>query len=178
MWNVRTDIIIAISIIALHLHLTVMKDIIRAIKIWHSSIFIVLILVCLTISYVKIVQVFLQSRRNVNPAGNEGEEMKIKVKVALIIGIKLVSWLTIIGVMIYYHVTGSNVPDSLFEITAICLVPANSLMNPIFNSEIFQSIKKWCKGKCCHKEHGERRRVKESLELQPVRNATNAAPIE
>ena len=118
--------------------------------------FIVVVLLVLTVSYVKIVQVFLKSRKKVNPASNnEDGEVKIKAKVALMIGSKLASWLTIVGAMMYYHFTEYNVPDGWFEVTAICIVPANSLMNPVFNSEILQKMKKWCGKRCCQRSDPE-----------------------
>ena len=112
------------------------------------------VLLSLIVSYVKIVKVFLDSRRKVQPTtgGNEDEGAKIKLKVALMIGTKLVSWLTIVGVMIFFDFTGKSVPNGWFEVTAIVIVPANSLANPIFNSEILQSVKSWCKKKCCPKD--------------------------
>ncbi|KAL5247585.1 hypothetical protein ACHWQZ_G019454 [Mnemiopsis leidyi] len=113
---------------------------------------IVVVLLILTVSYVKIVQVFLRSRKEVNPTtSNEDDKAKIKAKVALIIGTKLVSWLTIVVAMMYFHFSGNNVPNGWFEATAICIVPANSLVNPIFNSEIFQKIKKWTEKSCCRR---------------------------
>ncbi|KAL5247363.1 hypothetical protein ACHWQZ_G019287 [Mnemiopsis leidyi] len=109
------------------------------------------VLVSLILSYVKIVKVFLESRRKVGPrsGGGEDEGAKIKLKVALIIGTKLASWLTIMVVMVFYHFTGKIVPNGWFEVTAIVVVPANSLANPIFNSEITRSVRSWCKKRFC-----------------------------
>ena len=81
--------------------------------------------------------------------GGEDEGAKIKLKVALIIGTKLASWLTIMVVMVFYHFTGEIVPNGWFEVTAIVVVPANSLANPIFNSEITRSVRSWCKKRFC-----------------------------
>ena len=126
--------------------------------------FIVVVLLVLTVSYVKIVMVFLRSRKKINPAtNNEDGEVKIKAKVALIIGTKLATWLTIVGAMMYYHFTGYNVPDGWFEVTAICIVPANSLMNPVFNSEILQKMKKWCGKRCCQRSTMEFEEVENQL---------------
>ena len=51
------------------------RESLKAYKVCYIT-FIVIALICLTISYVKIVQVFLKSRRVVNPAGNADEEKK------------------------------------------------------------------------------------------------------
>ena len=111
--------------------------------------FILAVLATLSASYVKILKVFLQSKRTVNAQGNEDHDSEntLRLKVTFIIGTKLVSWLTIIGAMTYYHFSQKNVPNGWFETTAICIVPVNSILNPIFNSEILQSTKKFFKDK-------------------------------
>ena len=160
---------------------------------------IVIVLICLSVSYVKIVQVFLKSREIVIPVGDEDEGRKLKVKVALIIGTKLITWLSIVGVMIFYHFTKKNVPNGCFEITAICIVPANSLLNPFFNSEIFQSMRKRCQAvKFFRKEGGvkvepalegiikllpmnvraDAGQMQEVAAVQPVTREVEAEPIE
>ena len=131
------------------------------------------VLLSLIVSYVKIVQVFLHSRRKVQPTtgGNEDEAAKIKLKVALMIGTKLASWLTIVGAMIFYDFSGNSVPNGWFEVTAIVIVPANSLANPIFNSEIMQSVKSWCKKKCCLNPKDDRKIQVIELQVVPSKDA-------
>ncbi|KAL5271104.1 hypothetical protein ACHWQZ_G001679 [Mnemiopsis leidyi] len=114
--------------------------------------FIITILITLSASYLKILAVFLESRRTVNPQGNEADSENIIIlKVSFIIGIKLISWLTIIGAMTYYHLSRKNVPDGWFEATAICIVPVNSIVNPIFNSEILKHAENFFRDKFCEK---------------------------
>ena len=114
--------------------------------------FIFAVLGTLSASYVKILKVFLKSKRRVNAQGNEGDsENTIRLKVSFIIGTKLMSWLTIIGAMTYYHFSQKNVPNGWFETTAICIVPVNSILNPIFNSEILQTTKTFFMDKFCPK---------------------------
>ena len=98
----------------------------------------------------------------VNPVNNNNQEMNLKAKLTLLIGTKLISWLTILGVMIYYHLTRKYVPDGLFEITAICIIPVNSLLNPVFNSDLLQPVIK----KILAFFHTSEQQNRENIELQ------------
>ena len=144
-------------------------------------IFIVLVMIILTVSYAKIIQLFHKSRRNIHPAGQDNEESlrKIKEKVALIIGTKIVSWMTIVGAMIYYHVTRNNVPNGWFEATAICIIPANSLMNPLIHSGILQSMRNWIRFKVkCYHESGKESTADVCIEPQNVEKVVKRAVVE
>ena len=63
-----------------------------------------------------------------------------KVKVTLIVGTKLVSWLLIVAAIIYYAVKKDHAPIGWYEFTAFFLIPVNSFLNPIFNSDIFSRL--------------------------------------
>ena len=60
------------------------------------------------------------------------------VKILLIIGTQLISWISFIGATIYYDLN-EGVPDLIFEIFATVVIPINSVLNPIFYSEIYKT---------------------------------------
>ena len=122
------------------------------------------ILISITYFYIIILKASIKSRIRVNPVGENDQEIDLMVKVSLIIGTKLISWLTILGAMVYYNLTKKYVPDEWFEITAICIIPINSLLNPVFNTDLLKSLSSIVITWCCKNSEQE----KNEMELQPV----------
>ena len=104
--------------------------------------FIVFILLAIASLNLVIVNVVIRSKLKVNPSSNNDKINDIKAKVSVIIGTKVVTWLTIIVVMIYYNFTRKYVPDGWFEVTALIIMPANCLINPLLNSGLTEIIVK------------------------------------
>ena len=100
------------------------------------------ILMSMTFCYIIILKGFIKLRRQVNPMGDINYERDLRAKVTFIIGTKLICWLTIVGAMMYYNFTKEDVPDGWFVITAIYIIPINSLLNPVVNSDILKSLGK------------------------------------
>ena len=103
-----------------------------------------------------IVNVVIRSKLKVNPSSNNDRINDIKAKVSVIIGTKVFTWLTIIVVMIYYNFTRKYVPDGWFEVTALCIMPANSLLNPLLNSGLTEIIVKSLCVKCLKRPEQQR----------------------
>ena len=122
------------------------------------------ILISITYFYIIIFKVSIRSRRRVNPVGEDDYEMDLWAKVTLIIGTKLISWLTILGAMVYYNLTKKYVPNGWFEITAICILPINSLLNPVFNTDLLKSLRKVVVVRCCQNSEQQNN----EMELQPT----------
>ena len=104
-----------------------------------------LLLIIVTLTYLIIVRKQLLSRREVGDIGGEMNRQNaatpsLTVKVSLMIGSQLASWLTFIGTAVYFQIV-TDVPSSqLFEIIALVVLPINSVLNPIFYSELYKTI--------------------------------------
>ena len=110
-----------------------------------------LLLMIVTLTYVVIVRKQLLSKREVGDIGGEMNRQNaatpsLTVKVSLMIGSQLASWLTFIGTAVYFQIA-TDVPSSqLFEIIALVVLPINSVLNPIFYSELYKTIHKFVLG--------------------------------
>ena len=97
---------------------------------------ITLLLAAVSTSYCLILHKERKTRNNV---GNDvGINREMTVKILLIIGTQLISWISFIGATIYYDLN-EGVPDLIFEIFATVVIPINSVLNPIFYSEIYKT---------------------------------------
>ena len=104
-----------------------------------------------TLTYIVIVRKQLLSRREVGDIGGGTNRQNtaapsLAVKVSLMIGSQLASWLTFIGTAVYFQIV-TDVPSSeLFEVIALVVLPINSVLNPIFYSELYKTIHKFILG--------------------------------
>ena len=110
-----------------------------------------LLLMIVTLTYIVIVRKQLLSRREVGDIGGGTNRQNaaapsLAVKVSLMIGSQLASWLTFIGTAVYFQIV-TDVPSSqLFEVIALVVLPINSVLNPIFYSELYKTIHKFILG--------------------------------
>ena len=110
-----------------------------------------LLLMIVTLTYIVIVRKQLLSRREVGDIGGGMNRQNtatpsLAVKVSLMIGSQLASWLTFIGTAVYFQIV-TDVPSSqLFEVIALVVLPINSVLNPIFYSELYKTIHKFILG--------------------------------
>ena len=102
------------------------------------------ILAIVSISYCFIVRAVKKSEK-VTKTG-DADSTNVTLKVSLMIISQLASWISFIlaaGYFIWFPETG--VPDMLFEVFAVVVIPANSLLNPIFYSSDYQVVVKWAR---------------------------------
>ena len=83
-----------------------------------------------------------RSVENVGGAMNRqnAEAPSLAVKVCLMIGTQLASWLSFIGAAVYFQIVSESPPPLLFEVLALIVLPINSLLNPIFYSGLYKKI--------------------------------------
>ena len=112
-------------------------------KIGYMACLILLIAVA-SISYVSIVFYAYKTSKNANQmAANApiNSNTDLSVKVILLIGSQLVCWIPImILTIVYSSFTNLHAPQLLYELTAVVIFPANSYLNPIFNSFMYKKI--------------------------------------
>ena len=104
---------------------------------------IISIMLCVvSVCYIMILRQFLKSQnavrgiqQNQQPNQQNNDSLKIKVKVCLVIGTKLITWIFVMGVMMFFSFSKKYAADVWYDITALILIPINSLLNPVFNSD-------------------------------------------
>ena len=104
-----------------------------------------LLLVIVTLTYLIIVRKQLESRREVGDIGGgmnrqNAAAPSLALKVSLMIGTQLASWLSFIGAAVYFQIVSDSPPPLLFEVLALAVLPINSILNPIFYSELYKNI--------------------------------------
>ena len=104
-----------------------------------------LLLVIVTLTYIIIVRKQLESRREVGDIGGGMNRQNtaapsLALKVSLMIGTQLASWLSFIGAAVYFQIVSDSPPHLLFEVLALVVLPINSILNPIFYSELYKNI--------------------------------------
>ena len=110
-----------------------------------------LLLMIVTLTYVIIVRKQLLSRREVGDIGGgmnrqNAAAPSLTVKVSLMIGSQLASWLTFIGTAVYFQIVADVPSSQMFELIALVVLPINSVLNPIFYSELYKTIHKFILG--------------------------------
>jgi hypothetical protein len=111
-------------------------------KVGYCTVLTVLLAV-LVITYAKIVQSKIASRKRVMRAGGNVPDQSIAslgVKVFLMIGTQALSWVSFIATMIYFQFDTGNPRPLFFEIFSLLVIPINSLLNPIFYSELYGKL--------------------------------------
>ena len=111
---------------------------------WYQVMYMVLIallLLVVSISYTIIVYNAFKISRTLrlnlnNPIKNHNTDLSTKV--VLMIGSQLCCWITVMGLMIISKLNGGYTSNTVYEFTAIVLIPFNSYLNPIFNSNLYK----------------------------------------
>jgi uncharacterized protein (UPF0333 family) len=112
------------------------------------ALLVVLIIVAMT--YFKIVRADRKSKaRLAIAAAASGQEAStqennsnaLTFKVVLMIGTQLVGWIPLILTTTYFqYITSDPVPPLVFEVFALIVIPINSFLNPVFNSELYKKV--------------------------------------
>ena len=72
--------------------------------------------------------------------GQNAAAPSLALKVSLMIGTQLASWLSFILAAVYFQIVSDSPPSLLFEVLALVVLPINSILNPIFYSELYKNI--------------------------------------
>ena len=114
-------------------------------KIFYCAV-LLLLLTIVSFAYINIVLKQRNSSRAVNPnvgtADRQDSVTKtLTLKVALMIGSQLVSWIPFIFTVLYFqYLTKNPVSPLVFEVFALVAIPINSLLNPVFYSELYKKV--------------------------------------
>jgi lysylphosphatidylglycerol synthetase-like protein (DUF2156 family) len=115
-------------------------------------IILILILAIVAVTYIIILCKKIQSQRRLRKVGapadpaTVNEISSMKVKIFLMIGTQLLSWVSLIIVACYFHFSKDEPPPLTFEVFALIVIPVNSLLNPIFYSGLYTKIRKYLWG--------------------------------
>eukprot|EP00116_Pleurobrachia_bachei_P014200 sb/3474462/ len=99
--------------------------------------------------------------RKVIASLRENSVSEIGTKVAIIVGVKLSTWLFVAGIMIYTMITERLVSSTWYDATAISILPLNSCLNPVFHSDLYKLVLSWWK-----KPNQPIRPTKENIEIE------------
>lgn len=100
---------------------------------------IISLLIAVSLAYIGIVVLTRKSRQAANAAGDH--HVGLEVKVSLMIVSQILAWMSFIGAVIYYSwITDDLAPDKVFEVFALVVLPINSLLNPIFYSNVYHCV--------------------------------------
>ena len=113
-----------------------------------------LLLVTVLVTYVLIVMKNRKSQARVaavqgQGAGNqENQEVNpstsLALKVVLMIGSQLSTWIPFIVTTIYFqYFTQNPAPPFVFEVFALVVTPLNSFLNPVFYSDFYKRVMEW-----------------------------------
>ena len=93
------------------------------------------LLIAVSISYVMIVVKQRSSRKCRAQATGSNN---LTFKVIFIIGSQLLSWISLLVAAAYFTwLSNDGVPDFVFEVFATVIIPINSILNPIFYSDMY-----------------------------------------
>ena len=82
-------------------------------------------------------------------AGQEGSvevnpSTSLALKVVLMIGSQLLTWIPFIVTTIYFQYFSQNsAPPLVFEVFALVVTPLNSFLNPVFYSDVYKLVMGW-----------------------------------
>jgi hypothetical protein len=91
----------------------------------------------------------IKSHRRLGKMGAAADQNRLdeissmKVKIFLMIGTQLLSWLSFILVAGCYQFLHDDPPSLTFEVFALVVIPVNSVLNPIFYSGLYTKIRKF-----------------------------------
>eukprot|EP00116_Pleurobrachia_bachei_P002206 sb/3462468/ len=71
------------------------------------------------------------------PGRHDSSFVEICQKVAVIVGVKLITWMFVAGIMVYTMLTDQLVTSTWYELTAIVILPLNSCINPVCHSDLY-----------------------------------------
>ena len=114
----------------------------RAYKIGYCTAISVLLAV-VSVSYIVIVVKHNKSSAIANRNQEDHQQNKdLLIKVFLMIGSQLISWVSLmITANYFFGADGNSAPEYVFEVFALFVMPINSLLNPIFYSDMYKTCK-------------------------------------
>ena len=110
-----------------------------------------LLLITVVFTYIKIlletkkIKAGVSALRKAGGAGGlSGQEVNmaqsLTLKVALIIGSQLIGWIPFIIAIVYYEFSQDSAPPLVFELFILVANPVNSLLNPVFYSDLYKKV--------------------------------------
>ena len=104
-----------------------------------------MLLLIFAFTYLRILIKKIITHRNVKKgiaAGNVRNKLghSMGIKIILMIGSELISWILLISTTIYYQVLGQSPGPLIFEVFALLVIPINSLLNPLFYSKTYTKL--------------------------------------
>ena len=103
----------------------------------------IILLTVFAVTYIKIVLMKIASNRSivlVSGAHTDRDIKSLEIKVFLMIGTQILSWLSFIGAALYFQFVDENPGPIFFEVFALTVIPINSLLNPIFYSKMYGNM--------------------------------------
>ena len=103
----------------------------------------IILLSVFAVTYIKIVLMKIASNRRivlVSGAHTDRDIKSLEIKVFLMIGTQILSWLSFIGAALYFQIVDENPGPIFFEVFALTVIPINSLLNPIFYSKMYGNM--------------------------------------
>ena len=102
----------------------------------------VLLLMVFALTYINILHSKISSRRKVSNTrnGSNTRGPSMGAKIILMIGTEITSWILFISATIFYQVNDKPPEPVIFEMFALVVIPLNSLLNPLFYSEIYSKV--------------------------------------
>eukprot|EP00116_Pleurobrachia_bachei_P010855 sb/3471117/ len=107
----------------------------------------------ITILSVSYIGILVESHKTSTEAGAASAEhvQKLALKVSLLIGSQLVAWMSYVLTLIYFTWIDPTAPSAIVqEVFSLVVLPSNSLLNPIFYSNIYRRVADFV-GKCLRK---------------------------
>ena len=101
------------------------------------------ILLTITVNYIIIAMVNLNSKKKLGT--DDGLSHMLTFKASLIVISKIITWSTLLSLMVSYHVTSDYMTEQCYETLGTMFLPLNSPLNPIFHSNLFKTsaIRLW-----------------------------------
>ena len=108
---------------------------------------IIVLLFIVTVTYAMVVRKNKRSKgrvvrgRQAHIEGRKDQSVSLTLKVFLMIGSQLVGWIPLIFTAVYYqYITSEPVPPMVFEVFYLVVMPVNSLLNPVFYSDLYKTV--------------------------------------
>ena len=101
-----------------------------------------MLLAVVSVSYIVIVVKHNKSSAIANRNQDHQQNKDLLIKVFLMIGSQLISWVSLmITANYFFGADGNSAPEYVFEVFALFVMPINSLLNPIFYSDMYKTCK-------------------------------------
>ena len=114
------------------------QSLLKAYNIGYVSI-VGLLLLFMTVNY--IITLFIAMKKSkINSNKDSRSKSSLTFKVAMIISIKIITWSIIVIPIILFYVAGISIKATTYEAIHLIVIPLNSLLNPIFNTSLIQSL--------------------------------------